>query len=148
MRFTVLKNHLGAEVYIPNRTIGSVINYPRGYVRCLMDTTLSNCAETATRMTETVNSIATAAFEQFPGIFITPPSSEGVIKTQSGRIFLRTKFRIWPGRGNPLETGIKSEIVQALKQFDPAYSDWMVSVSYEVEKKDIRLAFRDFPKSK
>jgi small conductance mechanosensitive channel len=148
MRFTVLKNHLGAEVFIPNRSIGSVINYPRGYVRCLADITLSNDAETASRMTQTVNSIVAAAFEQFTGIFITPSSSEGMIKTKSGRNFLRIKFRIWPGRGTPLETTIKSEIVQSLKQFDPAYSDWMVSVNYEVEKKEIPLTFRDFPRGK
>jgi small conductance mechanosensitive channel len=148
MRFTVLKNHLGAEVYIPNRTISSVINYPRGYVRCLVDVTLSSDAEKASRMTQTVTSIATAAFEQYSGIFITPPSSEGQIQTKSGKIFLRMKFRIWPGRGTALETSIKSEIVQSLKQLDPNYSDWMVSVNYEVEKKEIPLSFRDFPRKK
>jgi small conductance mechanosensitive channel len=148
MRFTVLRNHLGAEVYIPNRTIGSVINYPRGYVRCLVDTTLSSNAETAACMTEIVDSIVTAAFEQFPGIFLTPPSSEGVIKTKSGRIFLRIKFRIWPGRGNPLETTLKQELVQSLKKLDPDYAEWMVSINYEVEKKEIPLSFRDFPKEK
>jgi small conductance mechanosensitive channel len=148
MRFTVLKNHLGAEVYIPNRTIGSVINYPRGYVRCLVDITLKNDTEASRRMTQMIDSIVTAAFEQFAGIFITPPSTEGLVKTKSGRNFLRIKFRIWPGRGTPLETSIKSEIVQSLKQFDPAYSDWMVSVNYEVEKKEIPLVFRDFPKNR
>jgi small conductance mechanosensitive channel len=146
MRFTVLKNHLGAEVFIPNRTIGSVINYPRGYVRCLVDITLSDDTEIASGMSQKVTTIVTAAFEQFTGIFITPPSNEGVIKTKSGKIFLRIKFRIWPGRGTPIETSIKSEIVQTLKQLDPAYSDWMVSVNYEVEKKRIPLVFRDFPK--
>lgn len=54
--------------------------------------------------------------------------------------------RIWPGRGTPLETSLKPEIVQSLKQLDLSYSDWMVSVNYEVEKKEIPLAFRDFPK--
>jgi moderate conductance mechanosensitive channel len=32
MRFTILENALGAEVFIPNRSIINVINYPRGYV--------------------------------------------------------------------------------------------------------------------
>ncbi len=40
LRFTVLINGFGAEVYIPNRTIANVVNYPRGYVRCLFDITL------------------------------------------------------------------------------------------------------------
>ncbi len=40
MRFTVLENHFGASVSIPNRTITNVINYPKGYIRCLVDVTL------------------------------------------------------------------------------------------------------------
>jgi small conductance mechanosensitive channel len=135
MRFLVLKNHLGAEVFIPNRTITNVINYPRGYVRCLVDVTLSREPEIADRMEALVQSTVASAFEQFSGLFITEPSSEGRIKTSSGKVFLRIKFRIWPGRGTALETTLKQEIVQSLKELDAAYLDWMVTVNYEVEQK-------------
>ena len=135
MRFLVLKNQLGAEVFIPNRIITSVINYPRGYVRCLVDINLSGEAEKADQMVKKIASIITAAYEQFPGIFITRPSSEGRIKTQSGKEFLRIKFRIWPGRNTTLETTFKQEIVQSLKEITPEFADWMVAVNYEVEKK-------------
>ena len=50
-------------------------------------------------------------------------------------MFLRIKFRIWPGRGTALETTFKQEIVQSLKELDAAYLDWMVTVNYEVEQK-------------
>jgi len=135
MRFLVLKNQLGAEVFIPNRIITSVINYPRGYVRCLVDINLSGEAEKADQMVKKIASIITAAYEQFPGIFISRPSSEGRIKTQSGKEFLRIKFRIWPGRNTTLETTFKQEIVQSLKEIAPEFADWMVAVNYEVEKK-------------
>jgi small conductance mechanosensitive channel len=135
MRFLVLKNHLGAQVFIPNRTITSVINYRRGYVRCLVDITLPGQKEVAEQMLLKVTPIITSAFEQFPGIFITQPSPEGQFKTLSGKEFFRFKFRIWPGRGSVLETILKQEIVQSLKELDPAYADWMVAVNYEVEKK-------------
>jgi small conductance mechanosensitive channel len=148
MRFTVIKNHLGAEVYIPNRTITTVINYPRGYVRCLVDIILSGGSQQAEQINTIIEPVVTAAFEQYPGIFITPPSMEGIIKTQAGKVFLRIKFRIWPGRGTPLEINLKPEIVQTLKQLDPNYADWMVAISYEVEKRAIPLTFRDFPRKK
>ena len=135
MRFLVLKNHLGAEVFIPNRTITNVINYPRGYVRCLVDVTLSREPEIADRMEALVQSTVTSAFEQFSSLFSTKPTSEGRIKTSSGKVFLRIKFRIWPGRGTALETTLKQEIVQSLKELDAAYLDWMVTVNYEVEQK-------------
>ena len=139
MRFLVLKNSLGAQVFIPNRTITNVINYQRGYIRCLVDITLSHKKEVADQMIDTVKPITQAAFEQFPGIFITEPSIEGRFKTKSGKEFLRIKFRIWPGRGAVMETTIKQEILQALKGLDAAYTDWMVAVNYEVETKSADL---------
>ena len=72
----------------------------------LMDINLGGEAEKTERMLKKIAAIFTATYEQFPGMFITRPSSEGRIKTQSGKEFLRIKFRIWPGRkttlGRPL----------------------------------------------
>jgi small conductance mechanosensitive channel len=135
MRFTVLTTALGAEVFVPNRTITNVINYPRGYVRCLADVSLSTDPESAQRMEDLTRRIVTATGEQFPGILRTPPDYEGIQTTSSGRTYLRVKFRIWPGRGGPIETGFKQEVIQALKAIDPDYADWMVSINYEVERK-------------
>lgn len=138
MRFTVLENALGAQVSIPNRTISNIINYPRGYVRCLVDVSLSDDGEVAKQMVKRVTEVAHGAFEQFPGIVLTPPSVEGQKKTSGGRRFLRLKFRIWPGRGAPLETSLKQELTGELKKLDPAYADWMVMVYYEIEEKAVR----------
>lgn len=40
LRFLEIENPLGARVMIPNRSIGNVINYRRGYIRCIADITL------------------------------------------------------------------------------------------------------------
>lgn len=50
MRFTILLSPLGPQVYIPNRTLANVIVYPRGYVRCYADITLSAQEDTAQKM--------------------------------------------------------------------------------------------------
>ena len=60
MRFTVIENPLGAMVYIPNRTIGNVVNYPRGYVRGLVDVTLPPDAELGDRMEALVGEIVSS----------------------------------------------------------------------------------------
>lgn len=73
MRFTVLESSLGAEVIVPNRTITSVISYPRGYVRCIADITLDADTATADTMEESVRRIVESAHEQYPGILRTPP---------------------------------------------------------------------------
>jgi len=135
MRFTELENHFGANVSIPNRSIAGVITYPKGYIRCVVDANLSLDPAVADQMETTIRSIVLSLYERVAGIFLSPPSIEPRIETKSGQTFLRTKFRIWPGRGGPLETTLKQELVQTLKNLDPAYADWMVSVNYEVEKK-------------
>ena len=122
------------------------MNYPRGYVRSLVDVTLPDDAESAGRMEEKVTSIVSSAMEQFPGIVVAPPSVEGKLTTSSGKTLLRVKFRIWPGRGVPIETDLKRELIQTLKDIEPSYADWMVTVNYEVEQKTISLPSRVFRK--
>ena len=139
IRFTVLINFMGAEVFIPNRTITNVVKYERGYVRAIADINLLGDSAKAKQIEDRVCSIVEATYEQFPGILITSPSIEGRFKTSSGKEFLRVKFRIWPGQGGPLEAGFKREVVESLKTIDSTYSDWMVVLTYEVEKKPVSL---------
>jgi small conductance mechanosensitive channel len=40
MRFVQLENAMGATVFLPNRTISSIVSFPKGYLRCLVDITL------------------------------------------------------------------------------------------------------------
>ena len=98
MRFTILTNSMGAEVFIPNRTIANVVNYPSGYIRCLTDITLSKDPGLAKRMEEVIPSLMHSVHEQFPGIVLTVPSIENKMKIASGKEFVRIKFRLWPGR--------------------------------------------------
>ncbi|MDH3214876.1 MAG: mechanosensitive ion channel family protein [Candidatus Krumholzibacteria bacterium] len=135
LRFTVLVNSFGAEVFIPNRTIGNVVNYPKGYVRYIADVTLSKDPARSKQMEKTIETVAQATYEQYPGVLPKAPSVEGKKTTLSGRTFLRVKFRLWPGRVDVIDKGFKPEVVQALREIDPDYADWMVVVNLEVEKK-------------
>jgi small conductance mechanosensitive channel len=134
MRFTVLRNPMGAEVFVPNRSIVNIIAYPRGYVRCLVDIVLPTDDEIATKIEETARVLTGSAIEQFPGILRAPPEVTEPYRTQSGKSYLRIKFRIWPGRGAPLEGFFRQDLLQAIKQIIPEYADWMISVNYEVER--------------
>jgi len=140
MRFTVIENPLGAQVYIPNRTITNVVRYPRGYVRAAVDITLPRNPEIIAQVEAKVAPIVSAFFEQLPGTLLAPPSIEAKVKTASGKEFLRVGFRTWPGRGTPIETAVKQEIIYALRELDPTYQDWMVAVNYEVEQKSLFIS--------
>lgn len=135
MRFTVLQNAMGADVMIPNRSISNVINYPRGYVRVQADVTLTGEPQKAAEMEQAARAVTDSVIEQFAGVFRAPPDMVGRFETSSGRRYLRIKFRVWPGRGGPIETAFKQELIQSLKKIDPDYADWMVAVNYEVEKR-------------
>lgn len=135
MRFTTLLNPLGATMFIPNRTLSSVILYPRGYLRCYADIRLPD-EDTALgeRMIASIDSITRGFVEQYPGIMRHAPETAPVIALPAGRRLLRVKFRIWPGRGAPIDGVYKNEVVQTLKSLDPNYADWMVSINNEVSE--------------
>ncbi|MDH3276206.1 MAG: mechanosensitive ion channel family protein [Gammaproteobacteria bacterium] len=140
MRFVELGNAMGATVFIPNRTINNVINYPRGYVRCIVDITLRGDDSNRDAIEASALRLMSSVQEQFPGIQMREPSSEGRIKFDAGKEILRIKFRIWPNREKPIETTYLQELIAEIKQIIPDYQPWMVSISYEVEKRVSRAA--------
>lgn len=133
MRFVELENAMGATVFIPNRTINNVINYPRGYIRCIVDITLPDDAETSEHIENIAIRLMGTIRVQFPGIFVSAPSSEGRLSFGEDKQVLRLKFRIWPGRQQPLESAFREELIARISRFDTAYQPWMVAIVYEVE---------------
>lgn len=145
MRFVEIRNALGASVFIPNRTINNVINYPRGYVRCIVDVTLRGEADAKQDAESTALSLMESFYQQFPGIQMTEPSNEGRLRLGSDKEILRLKFRIWPNRGQPIETTYVQELTAALRRTDPDYQPWMIAVTYEVEKRQQAAQPRYWP---
>lgn len=135
MRFVQLENAMGAMVFIPNRTINNIINYPRGYVRCVADVSLRGAEPDKALATQAVTRLVQVAQQQFPGILITAPSIEGRITLHDSKEILRIKFRIWPNRGQPIETTFVQEATAELKKIDADYQPWMIAISYEAEAK-------------
>jgi len=135
MRFIVLENSFGALVNIPNRTITNVMSYPRGYVRLIVDVSLSEDEETQRQMIALAEQLVPTVAEQFPGIMRSSPSVDGLMRTSAGRAFLRVKFRIWPDRIEPISQSFRHELLHGLKKLDPAYADWMMAVHFEVERR-------------
>jgi moderate conductance mechanosensitive channel len=135
MRFIVLENSFGALVNIPNRTITNVVSYPRGYVRLIVDVSLSEDEETQRQMIALAQQLVPTVAEQFPGIMRSTPSVDGLMRTSAGRAYLRVKFRIWPDRIEPISQSFRHELLHGLKKLDPAYADWMVAVHFEVERR-------------
>ena len=140
MRFVELENSLGARVFIPNRTINNVINYQRGYIRCLVDVSLRGDEQQKNEMEIVATRLMHVVEKQFPGIFIKSPSNEGRLNLGENRMILRLKFRIWPGRQQPLEANFYQQLVAELTGIDPEYKAWMVSISYEAEARIKPLA--------
>jgi len=139
IRFTVLTNYMGADVYIPNRSIINVINYPRGYIRGIAEIQLPVDQKLSDKFEKQINSVVQASYERFPGLLIRKPSIENRYKTVLGKEYLRIKFRIWPGQGTPFENYFKREIIESLNEIDSTFADWMVIFNYEIEKKSISI---------
>ena len=72
IRFTVLRNAFGARVMIPNRTIGNVIVYPRGYVRILADVSLPDDPALAAQVADKARQVAGVIHDELPGALRAP----------------------------------------------------------------------------
>jgi len=133
MRFVVIRNAVGAEIFFPNRNINIVINYPKGYISCIVDIKIPGIAELRSPFDDLVNTSVKSVYEKYPNIFRASPSGGKAVKTSDGKEYKRIIFKIWPGRGAPLETTFKQELFQEIKTLDPGYGDWMITVNYEIE---------------
>lgn len=142
MRFVELENALGGTVFVPNRTISSVTNYPRGYVRCFVDVTLIGDAASRQRMQAATGRMMSSFAREFPGLCAREPAIVGRQRLDSGKEFLRLKFRIWPNRGGPIETTFRQELEAELARENADYKPWMIAVTYEIEARTTaRLGF-------
>lgn len=134
MRFTALVGLSGERVFVPNRTIANVVNYPNGYIRVYMDAQVPSIDEEARdQVIKVANGIADAAHEQYQGILLVAPTVERFREAGAGQGYVRIKFRVWPGQGQVIEGPIKDGLANALKELDPTYAPWMVSVHYRAE---------------
>ena len=130
LRFTKLVNFYNQEIFIPNRNIGNVSRFPRGGIFAYADVQFSRKADQA-RMTALIEEITKGTWTQFQAIVLAEPEVGPVESAQpAGWNFIRVKFTIWPGQGNLIETNFRQQMVTAMKVFDPAYADWMVTVTY------------------
>jgi hypothetical protein len=133
MRFVELENALGGIVYVPNRTISTVVNYPLGCVRCFVDVTLLGDAAQKKSMHDAAVRTALDFNQQFPALLVNPVAIDGRRRLGSGKEFLRLVFAIWPHRGATIENALQQELAATLKRENADYAPWMVVVSYEIE---------------
>lgn len=140
MRFVEFENANGAKVYIPNRNINVVINYPKKYISCQIDIVLPPDSVLKENIIEKVKEMLEIVPTKYPNILISKLPNSKIIKTMDSMEVFRLTFFIWPGRGAPIESTFKQELLQAIKIIDPSYTDWMVSINYEIEKEAIKDA--------
>ena len=142
MRFTVLATAHGAEVFIPNRTIGSVINYPKGYSSLMVDFRASEDVALRPVAVERAEKLMQGAYDQFSGIFLGAPVLTGPFGSPLGAPYYRIEFRIWPGKGTPIEKTFRDELAKNLCALDEAYEAWMIAVNYEISQRTVPLTRR------
>lgn len=130
LRFTEVRNFYNQQVFLSNRNIANIARFPRGGVHAYVDLQIPATADRA-KMAEVVSRVAKGMWEQFNAIILGEPElSEAQPAKLDPHDFIRVEFNIWPGQGALIETTFKQRIINALKQLDPAYADWMVVVTY------------------
>lgn len=137
MRFTTIQNYMGGLVYIPNRSITNVINYPDGYVRVLIDVRIPSGSDTE-RLVHTTHESIEAVSDRYPRLFRKPPvriaRDDGVI---------RFAAIVWPGQNAMVETLIKAALLPELKEAHPDYPDTGLAMAWEADRITLLPTARD-----
>ena len=130
LRFTKLVNFYNQEIFVPNRNITNVSRFPHGCIFAYADVQFSRKADQAA-VTKLIEEVACGTWQQFQAIVLAKPDLGPVeMADPAGWNFLRVKFTIWPGQGSLIETNFRQQMVNVMKASDPAYADWMVTVTY------------------
>ncbi len=133
LRFTKLVNFYNQEVLIPNRTIANVSRFPHGGVDAYADIQVPTAADRQ-RVVQAVTDIANGMGMQFGAIILGAPTIGGVETAwDTGWSFFRVHFKIWPGQGALIDVTFRQQVLKALKEFDPAYAEWQVTVTYRAQ---------------
>jgi small conductance mechanosensitive channel len=130
LRFTKITNVYNQEVFVPNRTIANVSRFPNGGVDAYADVWIPGGADQQ-NVVRLVEGVAKGMWAQFGAIILGEPAI-GEVETAAGGgwSFFRVHFRIWPGQGSLIETTFRQQVIKVMKDFDPAYADWQVPVTY------------------
>jgi len=139
MRFTIIKDYLGAKVFIPNRTIQKVIYYPKGYLSCLIDVMLSLEEDSLNQEMSVIRKLVKSTEEQFPAVFIGKSNIDSEHKPSNGKNYTRIKFKLWPGRGELIESFFKGELISSIQTINAEFSEKMITINYEIEKPTHKL---------
>jgi small conductance mechanosensitive channel len=130
LRFTELRNFLNQRVFLSNRNISNISRYPRGGIDAFVDVQLPSKVERE-KAVEAVQLVAKGMQQQFPAIILREPEiSDAEPARPDTREFMRVQFKLWPGQGPLIENSFRQRLVDALKQLDPGYADWMVIITY------------------
>ncbi|HUB86321.1 MAG TPA: mechanosensitive ion channel domain-containing protein [Verrucomicrobiae bacterium] len=129
LRFTKVTNFYNQEIFVPNRNIANVSRFPHDGIIAYADVQIPAAADQQ-KAVRTIQNVARGMWAQFGAIILSEPVFSEVETTPGNWNFLRIQFKIWPGQNGLIETNFRSQIVSAMKTFDPAYADWQVVVAY------------------
>jgi moderate conductance mechanosensitive channel len=78
-----------------------------------------------------VRRVAAGFRAQYPAVIVGDPRVHPVQgNAEAPWRFQRTRFRIWPGQQGLIETALRQRLIAELRALDPAFADWMVTVTY------------------
>ena len=133
LRFTTLVNLHGQKIYIPNRNIGIIGRFRRGYIRAYVDVQIPDQFDDK-EISEDLRAISKGMYDQHKSIILAEPEIFKVKEAKAGKWrYLRVKFHLWPGQSSLIETTFKQRVIALLKKLYPDYPDWMITVTYKAE---------------
>jgi moderate conductance mechanosensitive channel len=132
LRVVKLRDPMGVQHVIFNRTIGMVSNYGGSSLDALIDVGVGG-RESIDRVRETVMNAGKELASELP-FFLGVPREAGLIENSVGEMYLRFRVRILPQRENMLSDHLLPRLRKALSQAELPVPDDRIRVVVVGEK--------------
>lgn len=128
LRYTILENAHGQQIFLANRNIGQINRYPDKELRVYVDLELPTGADD--QLETELAAIAQGIRHEFPAIVLSEPKLSNPRAVGSERWeYLRVQFSVWPGHQTVVETNFKNRVLELIRDKHPDYPDWKLTVT-------------------
>jgi small-conductance mechanosensitive channel len=128
LRFTVLKNGRGQEIFVNNRNIGQINRYKDNQLSLQMNIAVPEQVS-FDELKDDLDPVARGISQEFSSIVLSEPKWSTEKKTTPGAwSYVCLYLSVWPGLEDTVKEALKKRFLEVIQQKDPDYPDWKISI--------------------
>jgi small conductance mechanosensitive channel len=129
LRFTVLKNGRGQQVFVNNRNIGQINRYKDNELTLQIDLVVPE-GVSFDDLKQRLDDVAKGTRQEFSSIVLSEPKWSNQREATPGDwSYVCLQLSVWPGQEDPVKETLKKRFLDVIQREDPDYPDWKITIT-------------------